>query len=199
MFQTNTNKELKGLSIHAMLEDLAAPLLLFSLSMFVLLALSRVLILPRFTSFHRSDGIALNPREIAEYRNQLAADVAKQEENRARLVLPIQDSTYDKLKEEKRSLSIAALHEQLSKAALRLGEADGSIVITKLGIDNGQATVEGDVRNVGPRSMTVLAALTEQIEKLPIVHDLKRPAFVREQEVDGTFHSPFVLSFTLHD
>jgi hypothetical protein len=183
--------------LQEILRRTALPLLLFAGVLFSLLLLSYILLLPRFTRLHKADGTALSPRAIAQYERSLAADLTAQEEERIRLVLPVNDDTFDMLKERKRVLSLPDVKEQLIQAAARLGETQETVVFTRIAIDGDAVTAEGDVRNVGTRSMTVLAAYIEELTQLPFVSDLERPGFSREQLPDGSFRSPFTLRFRL--
>lgn len=179
------------------LHRMAQPLLLFSGVLFGLLALSYIALLPRFTRLHRADGTALSPRAIAQYEQRLAADLLTREEERIKLILPVQDDAFDALKERKRDMSFLTLRDQLKQAAGRLGEAGDAIVLLHVSMDGNRVKLEGDVRNVGTRSMTVLAAYVEEIERLPFVADLTKPSFTREQLPDGGFRSPFSFDFRL--
>lgn len=174
------------------------PLLLFSVVLFILLVISYATLLPQFTQVHRPDGTAMSPQEIAKYRQTLTAQLATEEAERVKLVSAVADDTYTELKNNKRErISLMELREELAQAASRLGEKEGSVVLVKVGMDAETVTLEGDITNVGTRSMTVLAAFVDQLEKLSFVKDLQRPAFTREQKADGSFHSPFLLRFTL--
>lgn len=197
MFETNTNPPAETVAAQGILERIATPLLLFATALFVLLTLSYTLLLPRFTQFHRGDGTAMSPREFADYHKSLAADLTKKEEERVRLVLPVTDATYDELKALKRDLSLSELREQLMLAAGRVGEETGVVRIDVLSMEGPVVTVRGEVSNVGPRSMTVLAAYVERVQELPMVTDLDPPAFTREPDGDDGFRSPFTFSFSL--
>lgn len=175
----------------------ALPLLLFAGVLFSLLLLSYSMLLPRFTRLHKADGTALSPRAIAQYEKTLAADLTRSEEERVRLVLPVNDESYNALKEKKRDLSLMDMESELLKTAARLGETNDTVVLNKLSIDGDVVVADGDVRNVGTRSMTVLAAYVEQLDALPFVADLERPAFLREQLPDGSYRSPFTIRFRL--
>lgn len=183
--------------LQAILHRVAQPLLLFAGVLFGLLFLSYVLLLPRFTRLHKADGTALSPRAIARYERTLAADLAAQEEERIRLVLPVNDPAFTMLKERKHALLFLDVREQLTLTVARLGEAEDSVVFTRIAFEGDAVTLEGDVRNVGTRSMTVLAAYVEELARLPFVSDLERPRFTREQRADGSFHSPFTIRFRL--
>ena len=57
--------------------------------------------------------------------------------------------------------------------------------------------ISGDVRNVGLRSMTVLAQFVDAVASLPSVASVQRPVFTREKDEDVGFHSPFTFHITL--
>lgn len=184
--------------LSAILERVANPLLLFSGSLCVLLFLSWMFLLPKFTSVERPDGTAMTPRAIAAYTKQLTADLTKAEEQRTTLIRAVNDEKYRALIEARaHALSSLDIERELRQAAARLGEVEGSVILSSITVKDGQVTVDGDVRNVGTRSLTVLAAFIESLDDLPIVHDLQRPSFARETLPDGSMHSPFRFSFSL--
>lgn len=197
MSDTNTETPASPQPLQSILRRIAPPLLLFSAVLFGLLLLSYSFVLPRFTRLHKADGAALSPRAIARYEKTLAASLLEQEEERVRLVLPVNNGAYAALKEEKRAFSLLELEEQLVQTAARLGEPAGTVSIARLSLEGDAVHMEGDVRNVDTRSMTVLAAYVEELQELPFVADLQRPVFTREQLPDGGFRSPFVIRFTL--
>lgn len=179
-------------------ERITVPFALFATALFVLLTVSYFFLLPRFTNLHLSDGSQLSPRKITQYQLKLAADLESQEETRVRLVLPIMDESFTSLVEKKRAAATYAdLSEQLRQAASRLGEPVSVLFLASLSIEGDRVTVTGDIRNVGPRSMTVLAAYVDEIATLPFVVELEKPSFAREQLPDGSYRSPFTMSFTL--
>lgn len=184
----------------AIVQRMAMPMLIFSGVLFGLLLLSYLFLLPRFTKLHQASGRSMNPREIVAYQRQLAADLSQQENDRVHLVLPITDETFTSLKQQKISrLSLTDIREELRQAASRLGDEADAVVIIKVSIDGSDVSVEGDVNNVGTRSMTVLAAFVDEVSKLPFVSNLDKPSFTREQHEDGSFHSPFKIQFILAD
>lgn len=183
--------------LSTILGRVANPLLLFSGSLCLLLFLSWMFLLPGFTGVQRPDGVAMTPRAIAAYTRELAADLLDAEAHRTRLVRAVSDEGYRALVDARsHTLSTLELGEQLRQAAARLGEVEGGIIFSLIAIDGIHATVEGDVR-AGTRSMTVLAAFMDAVARLPIVTDLKRPAFTRETLPDGSMHSPFRFTFAL--
>jgi hypothetical protein len=195
---SDTNTPTRPQTLEAIMNRVSMPMLLFSGVLFGLLLLSYTLLLPRFTQLHRADGMAMSPREIARYQRQLAASLTEQEEHRVRLVLPVNDEHYTELKTKKQgTLSLTDLREQLMQAASRAGENADVVQLTKLSIEGNSVSVEGDIRNTGTRSMTVLAAYIEEVAKLPIAADLVRPPFTRVALPDGSYHSPFKFTFTV--
>ncbi len=58
-------------------------------------------------------------------------------------------------------------------------------------------TLSGDVRGVGPSSMTVLAQFTEALRTSPRISAVVAPSFTRLQDPTVGPHSPFTISLTL--
>lgn len=182
--------------LSVILGRVANPLLLFSGSLCALLFLSWMFLLPRFTSVERPDGTAMAPRAIAAYTKKLTAELADAEAHRITLVRAINDPTYRALLDGRAQvLSPLDVERELRQAAARLGEAEGSVIVTSIIVKDSQVTVEGDVRNVGTRSLTVLAAFVDSVKTLPMVRHLTQPVFTRETGPDGFMHSPFHLTF----
>lgn len=184
--------------LSAILERVANPLLLFSGSLCFLLLLSWMFLLPAFTSVQRPDGVAMTPWDIAAYTKNLTADLADAEAHRITLVRAVNDVGYRALVDARaQTLSPLALEQELRLVAARLGEQEGVFVFSSITIKDDTVIVEGDVRNVQTRSLTVLAAFIDTIESLPFIHDLQKPTFVRETLPDGAVHSPFRFRFNL--
>lgn len=181
-----------------LLARLSLWLLLFSGVLFVLLGLSWLFLVPRFTWFSAED-TKMSPREMATYEQRLLADLRNMEQTRTRLVLPVSHKGYMLLKEEKRAApSMETVRAELTKAAARTSRGE-TILFQEIHLDlpARRVTVRGDVRSAGLSSMTVLAAFVEEVENLSFVSDLERPTFVREQSPDTGPHSPFAFSFSV--
>lgn len=179
----------------------STPLMLFTGSLFMLLVLSWTLLLPQYTNFH-VNGDLLSPREIAIYERDRQQELMAMEEKRNRLVLPVLDAAYDRLKQEKRDVpSVSSIREELRQAAIRAEAGQGEIITQSLTVDRATraVSVTGDVRNVGPRSMTLLAEYVTQLESIPQFTGLTRPAFSRTDDEGIGIHSPFAFTFTLAD
>lgn len=188
-----------GTQFPKILERVALPLLLFTAVLFTLLIVSWFNILPRFTHFKLAD-VMLSPVEMSAYATQMKAQLSDMEETRDHLVLPVIDPSYDELKKQKRAqMRVLEIRAQLLDVAMHVPDAKDAVTISHVSFDAEQGIVafSGKVSNVGPRSMTVLAQYTEEIEKLSIVHGLERPSFTRVQDDEDTFHSPFSMTFTL--
>jgi len=178
---------------------ISMPLILFTGSLFALLLLSWTLLLPQYTNFH-VNGDLLSPREIAIYERDKQQELTAMEEKRNRLVLPVLDASYDRLKQEKRNVpSVSSIREELRQAAIKAGAGEGEIIVQSMTIDamTRAVSVTGDVRNVGPRSMTLLAEYITQLESIPQFADLTRPVFSRTDDEGIGIHSPFAFTFTL--
>jgi hypothetical protein len=184
--------------LSAILERAAMPLLWFSGSLCALLFLSWMFILPRFTGVARPDGTVMSPRAVSAYTKKLTAEILEAEKHRTMLVRAVNDEGYRALVDARAAaVSPLDIEQELRQAAARLGEREAGIVFTMIDIDGAQVTVEGDVRNAGTRSMTVLAAFIDAVAQLPMITDFERPAFTRETLPDGSMHSPFRFTFTL--
>lgn len=196
MSDTHTNSTAPQ-PLFVIVERMATPLLIFSGSLLSLVLLSWFFLLPKFTNVERPDGAAMSPSAIASYTRTLSAQMLEAEKHRTMLIRTVNDETYRTLIDD-RSASPTSLDIEhlLRQSAARLAEQEGGIIFSRITVEKTQVTVEGDVRNVGTRSMTVLAALIDLVEQLPTVTQMQRPAFTRQTLPDGTMHSPFVFTFT---
>ncbi len=189
---------------HQRLFDIASrsmlPLLLFSVALFVLLLLSWLMVVPQFTKL-AVNGQVLSPVNVLSLQAKLQVDVSSLEDRRVTLVLPQIDLQYRPLLNAARhDTDVQAMLFELSAAGARASNATGVVTMQRFSFDasSGEVRVEGDVRNVGVRSLTVLASFIEEVEKLPFVHDLQRPAFTRIEDPALGPISPYVLTFYLH-
>jgi hypothetical protein len=199
MFTTPTPTSVRPQPFHEILERVALPLMLFSAVLFILLFISWFGILPRFTRFAVAN-TSLSPTDMATYVSHLKAELTDMEQKRDHLVLPINDPGYNALKIEKMStMNALDVRTRLLDVATSVTDADHAVFIDHLSLDNAtqMVSVSGDIRNVGPRSMTVLASYVEAVQGLPFVDHLTPPAFTRTQDQSGAMHSPFTMQFTL--
>lgn len=188
------------LSFKQISQRVAVPFAIFSTVLFGLLLLSWVLLLPGFTNVEVS-GSVRSIAELQEYEDALEIDIADIEHARDQLVMPLKGSLYEKLREQKRtSYSYedvqSAVQQRIDSIAYTHPD---SVVIESRTFDarERQFILSGDVRNVGPRSMTVLANLAEVLRDLPFVESLESPKFVRHEHPVHGMHSPFTFTFQL--
>jgi hypothetical protein len=180
----------------AFLRGISQGLLVFATVLTAVLLLSWMFLLPRFTRF-RVEGRTLTPDAMAAYEHSLRAELLTMEEERIRLVLPFQHPLFSHLQSAKQAHPpLTDLRAALRHAAARV-QATDAVVLQSLHVEGGTGRVEmtGDVRHVGPRSMTVLAAFLDEVEQLPFVTGLERPAFSRVDDPVIGPHSPFHIVF----
>ena len=186
-------------SVSLILWRLAWPFCLFSGALTLLLTLSWIFLLPRYTRIEVGRMLR-STDEIRQYRSTLTAQIATKEEERRLSVVAVHDPAYDALKEQRRErVSLDDLRNALVEHAKKtIGKND---VVQWHSFDYDPAektlTVHGDIRNVGTQSMTVLASFALSLRDLPIVAKATMPAFTREEDPKTGFHSPFTITLTL--
>lgn len=188
------------LTLGDILRQLAMPFFLFAAVLLGLLLLSWVLLLPMLTRVE-VDGEARSAVDLQVLKADLLSRVETLESSRDEFVLPLQEVVPPSLVTEKEmQASFPSLRESILQSALRLvpGQRD-AVAIQSFRYDARENAIEltGAVRNVGPRSMTVLAQFVEELASLPSVSAIEKPRFVREEDDDGTFFSPFVIRLIL--
>ena len=197
---TDTQTESKAPQpLESIVRMVSLPLFLFSLVLFGLLLISRLFLLPRFTNIAIA-GQVFTPSEAGIYERSLNAQLVTMEDERRELALPVTDETYDALKDVKRDqLQLIAVQSQLEQAAARAGIGTDQLVVIKMSVDavSGHVRMEGDIRNAGPRSMTLLAGFVEEVESQTQFTDVVRPSFTRVTDPDVGIHSPFILEFSI--
>lgn len=176
----------------------AMPYLLFSTLLAVVMFVSYVLLLPRFTTVDIG-GQKRSQQEISVYRGELVQEIQDKEDIRRKHVLSLVDPQYDFLKSLRLGITpLPALQAQvLAQAASVAG--DGAVVISDSEYDPVQKTLRlrGDVHGVGSRSMTVLAAFADALGALPTVESVSAPSFTRLDDGAAGPHSPFDIVLTL--
>jgi hypothetical protein len=175
---------------------LGSGLFLFSLLFSTILGASYFYVLPRLTAV-KLQGKTVDLSVIMPYEQKLRAQLEDAESKRNRIVLPVNDAQFEFLKQSAQCYPLLEdMSAQIAKAADAIG--DKAVVFSGFAFDaKGTLSLAGDVRNVGPRSMTLLAQLVESLEALPFVSSAVPPAFTREKDAVIGFHSPFSFSLTL--
>lgn len=177
----------------------ALPFALFTGVLAGLMILSWYVLLPLFTRVNVG-GSVLDLSSLLTYRAQLQAELLTAEEARAASLLPIQDPSYEMLKDRKRKTpSLLGIRRELRGIAAGLTEQPDAVHLStfKLLADSKTLQMTGDVRFVGPRSMTILAQFIEALEDSPLVASVALPRFVREEDPVTGPHSPFSVHLTL--
>lgn len=178
---------------------LGLPMFLFGTSLFALLLFSFTVVLPHFTRFELS-GEALSASAVSDYRDQLQSDIQDAEEERDHLLMPSHDAAYDQLRVRRNtSPDPISIRAQIHSIASSVTKKKDVIVFSVVHIDaeKGRVHLEGDVRNSGPRSMTVLSQMVEALRSAPFTAEITPPLFERKEEPAGVFHSPFSFDLTL--
>jgi hypothetical protein len=176
-------------------QRMGSSLLIFSLVLSGILMGSWAYVLPRLTAV-KLQGKTVDLSVVIPYEQKLRAQIAEAESKRNRIVLPVKDEQFELLKRKALCYpQLQDLNEEISKVAKDVGE--NAVVFSGMTFDAaGTLSLSGDVRNVGPRSMTVLAEFVDDLKALPFVASATAPAFTRENDPTIGFHSPF--SFTLN-
>jgi hypothetical protein len=181
---------------HSIFRRLGAGLLLFSIVFCGILSASWTYILPRLTRV-QLQGKTVELAAVIPYEQELRTQITQVEGKRNKIVLPVKDEDFDFVK---RKALCYPLLEELSAELTGVAEGIGpdTVVFSGMSFDAaGTLQVRGDVRNVGPRSMTILAQFVEALEALPFVTGVTPPPFVRIDDAFIGQHSPFDLTLTL--
>lgn len=178
----------------------AFPLVAFAAVLACALFLSWLLFLPRLAGV-QLHGKTLYGSSLVRFYADLRDRVSVQEEARNRLVLPGRDSLSQFLRRLRNSsVALAPLLAAIERGAEEAArERPDAVFLESFQYDalGGTLTLAGDVRHVGPRSMTVLAEFVEALRRIPSVRVVEHPRFLREEDADGEFHSPFSLLLRL--
>lgn len=175
-----------------------SPLLLFSGVLALLLLISEVVWLPRMTRIEVG-GVERSLPELEAYRMDLQARIMQAEDERDAFLLPVRDVSFlQAIAWKQAQEDLVSLEESLRHAATKLTDpAEMVFASIELRPADKQLVVKGDVRGVGPGSMTMLAQFLEEVKGLPNVASLTPPSFVRIDDPTIGFHSPFIFTVTL--
>ncbi len=180
------------------LHSVSIPLFIFAAVLTALLLLSITLFLPLFTQV-KVAGVERDARSLLTYKAQLAAQVATLELERDTSVLPLNDPAYDALKAERRTpSSFIAMREEVIHSAKSLSPVDDAIHLNAITLEQGTLVLEGDVRNVGPRSLTLLSEFTEGCKNFSFTASVTPPLYTRKDDPVVGVHSPFRIVLRLN-
>jgi hypothetical protein len=181
------------------LRRVALPFFLFSAVLFGFLLLSWIFLVPRLTRIEVA-GSVRGEQELEDRREELRREILAAERSRENLILAIHQPQYLALKAAREGrLSLPELRVRLDDIAKKTVDQQDAIHVSALAYDVEAKTVkvEGDVRFVGSRSMTVLAEYVENLRSSPAFASVSTPTFLREDDPITGAHSPFSLTITL--
>lgn len=173
------------------------PLFLFAAVLAGLLLLSWTLLLPLFTRVE-VQGSLQSLKDLEELRSDLESQVTDAAAKREFAMLPFHDARYAALANaDESALDFSELRRVLQEKAEAIVDQPDAIHISSITYDAPQKSlvIEGDVRFVGTRSMTLLAQFIEELSKNPLFAEVSLPRFVREDGPHGP-HSPFQIEAT---
>jgi hypothetical protein len=148
------------------------------------------------------NGEVIDSRDIPEKKRQLEYDIAQAEEKRMDAVVSIHDPLYRVLVDTRANRrTLRELRSVIAAHCTKVTGRDDIVHLQSLDLrDHGKTLViQGDVRNVGQSSMTVLATLAASITDMPFVASSTAPPFSRIDEKGIGPHSPFTITLTLHE
>jgi len=173
---------------------IALPFLLFSGVLSSVMTLSFLLLLPSLTQVEVG-GKLHDASHLQAYVSALEESVEEIASKRSALVTPLRDSLYGSLRETKYSRPpFLLLKSQIEQAASEavIGRTD-IVQIKRIRYlpEDRVVELQGSVRNIGPRSMTVLGEFVDVLKNLSLVSEIQLPKFVREEDSNGNIFSPF--------
>ena len=180
---------------------IAVPFLMFAAMFTALFFVSTHAVLPALLSVEVA-GSTRNVQEVKAYHDVLQERIEQKKQQRTALIFPMEGTDYRKLADWKHDqYSLHFLQSSISQLAKSMpATKEGSAVFIQsfryYPID-GLLEIEGDVRNVGPRSMTVLAQFVETLQKESFVQSVQHPTFRRIESPTLGFVSPFTLTIAL--
>ena len=187
------------LSLASLLRNMAVPFLLFAVVLATLLTLSFALLLPLFTEVE-AGGKQRTAADLQTYHTQVLASIFQEEQERDRAVLPAVDAAYAALRDERQEdSSLAVLRGRILQTASSLVPEAGAVHVRSFTYDRSahSLTLDGEVRNVGPRSMTVLAQFVDELQRVSGIAAVQPPPFERRDDPVIGPHSPFSIVLTL--
>ena len=194
-----TEPSAESLPLGLILQRIALPFFLFAAVLAGLLLLSWFLILPIFTSVEVA-GTTHTVESLRSYRADLLSDISVAEADRSKYILPVHDEAYLALRVRRNAApSFLSLFADLTKVASSVATQPDAIHLSKIQYrsDGKLVAIGGDVRFVGPRSMTVLSEFVEAAKKHFKAEEVALPRFVREEQEEIGPHSPFTFSLRL--
>jgi len=178
------------------LKRTALPFLIFAAALMGLLTISYTLLLPKLTQVEVA-GERRSAVQMRSHVQRLEASILNMQETRDQLIVPLQEGLYGDAKREKFSVpNLTVLRSQILELAAQIVPSQNdAVVVTHIRFlsDEGVLELSGEVRHVGPRSMTVLAQFVDAVKELPRVTNVELPSFKREHNETVGYYSPFTF------
>lgn len=177
----------------------AYPFLIFAVTLFGILSVAWIALPLLF----RVDigGEIRDVDDVRSYHREVKNRLRDLEEHREAFVVSYQDPLYRALKQKKDTQhSFYSVRSDLEHIAKNIiPEQPDAITLDSIHYDRpGNAVhITGVVRNVGPRSMTVLAQLVDAMAGRSFVNSVEHPTFVRNEDPVIGFYSPFTITLFL--
>ena len=166
----------------------------------VMLILSWFLFLPAMMQLPL-EGRSIPSGNFHQYIQDLQGRIRVAANRRDELINPVRDPLYAQLRTEKYSyLLLPSLYSEIQQVAGIVAEGRNDVVLLRsVQFRRGERTLllEGEVRNVGPRSMTILAQFVDHLRTLSSITSIDPLTFRREHDVTKGFTSPFNLILRL--
>lgn len=181
------------------LRRIALPFFVFSVVLCALLTLSWFLLMPRLSRVEVG-GTVRGLGEMQQHEVELRADILDAEQSRQNLILAIHEPQYLALKAVRNGrLSLSDVRSHIEAIAAQSVTQVDAVHLTRIDYDIAKKSlvIDGDVRFVGSRSMTVLAAFVDALKSDGAFATVSTPAFTREDDPVSGSHSPFSLTLTL--
>jgi hypothetical protein len=140
-------------------------------------------------------------KDLRGYRDGIHQNIVSLEQQRGSFLVPVENDLYSALKGMKDS----RLKFQLIRSDINgviddvVPSQNNAIIISNFYYNAAANTIEirGDVRNVGTRSMTVLAQFAERLHMLEEVIDVNTSRYTRKEDDAIGFFSPFTIRLTI--
>tara|TARA_Y100000310_G_scaffold71946_1_gene67884 strand:+ start:49705 stop:50289 length:585 start_codon:yes stop_codon:yes gene_type:complete len=173
---------------------------LFALVLATLLTLSWFLLVPELTRVEIG-GTVRGLQELKSYKADLEGQIVTMEQQRGQFLLPVDHDLYERLKGLKNErLKFQQLRSEVNQVITHLVPGRTDVVALSgfyFDAQTNVAELRGEIHNVGPRSMTVLAQFVEEIDRIPMVISIETSRYTRQEGANNSFFSPFTLHISV--
>ncbi len=179
---------------------LGIPMLVFGCVFLLSMTVMRVLLTPdRFPV--RIGEKVVRFRELSDERQALTdkerALLAQQSELEAQTPSPVVAQVLSIMK-DRPAIGSALMQIENARANFSLGSVEPvHIFSTSVKASGGTIILIGEARDVGDRSMQILAAFVDALRKAGSFSAVSEPEYVQSRHADGGTFSPFTISLTI--